>query len=147
VRSVTLRYTFSLLGVLVLLAAAGGCKNSPTSPSTTPTYSQTDLTLGTGTQATTGSTVTVDYTGWLYDPSKADQKGPIFDTSLGRDPLSFALGTGYVIAGWDRGLVGMQVGGVRRLVIPPSLAYGGTRVSAVPPNATLIFEVTLTAVE
>jgi FKBP-type peptidyl-prolyl cis-trans isomerase FkpA len=87
--------------------------------------------------------VTVDYTGWLYDPSKADQKGLQFDSSIGRTPFSTTLGTGAVIKGWDQGIPGMLVGGTRRLVIPPSLAYGDTRSGIVPPNSTLVFDITL----
>ena len=94
-----------------------------------------------------GKTVKVDYTGWLWDPSKPDSKGPQFQTTVGGEPFSFVLGQGSVIAGWDRGVPGMQVGGVRRLVIPPSLAYGATRQGALPPNATLVFEVSLLEVQ
>jgi FKBP-type peptidyl-prolyl cis-trans isomerase len=105
-----------------------------------------DVRVGTGTEATSGSTVAVNYSGWLYDETKADGKGLLFDTSTGRGTLSFTLGAGQVITGWDVGVVGMKVGGLRRLVIPPSLGYGGVRNALIPPFATLLFEVELVSV-
>ena len=129
----------------IVLAAAAGCGNSPTSPSSAP-FSKTDLRVGTGTDATAGGVITVNYTGWLYDPSKTDGKGPQFDTSGGGTPFSFTLGFGQVITGWDQGLPGMKVGGLRRLVIPPSLGYGAVRNGPIPPNATLVFDVELVSV-
>jgi len=101
--------------------------------------------VGTGAAAANGQSLTVDYTGWLYDSTQPDEKGAVFDAS-GSTPFTFTLGNGSVIAGWDQGVVGMQVGGVRRLVIPPSLAYGAVRHGAIPPNATLLFEIHLTAI-
>ena len=129
----------------IVLAAAAGCGSSPTSPSSAP-FSKTDLRVGTGTDAAAGGAITVNYTGWLYDPSKTDGKGPQFDTSVGGTPFSFTLGFGQVITGWDQGLPGMKVGGLRRLVIPPSLAYGAVRNGPIPPNATLVFDVELVSV-
>ena len=119
------------------------CTDTPTSPTTSGAFRQTDIVLGTGVTANSGNSVTVDYTGWLYDGSKADHKGAVFSSTLGGTPLTFTLGAGQVIPGWDQGLVGMQVGGTRRLVIPPNLAYDGTRITSIPPYATLIYEVTL----
>jgi FKBP-type peptidyl-prolyl cis-trans isomerase FkpA len=137
---------FSRTVVCVAIAAAlSACGSSPTSPSTAP-FSKTDLLTGTGTDAVTGKLVTVNYTGWLYDASKADGKGVQFDTSVGRTPFSFALGYGEVIQGWDQGLPGMKVGGLRRLVIPPSLAYGSVRNGPIPPYATLVFDIELVEV-
>jgi FKBP-type peptidyl-prolyl cis-trans isomerase FkpA len=132
------------LGAPLLFAGCGSTATttSPTSADTVP-YSQTDLVLGKGTIAFTGKTATVDYTGWLYDASAPDHKGTQFDTSIGRGPLVFVLGSGAVVAGFDRGVTSMQVGGQRRLIIPPSLGYGATGNGAVPPNATLVFDVTL----
>lgn len=133
---------------LVLLAVLlAGCGESPTAPSHYADYSQTDLVVGTGAEAVNGSSVTVTYTGWFYDPSKPNQKGVIFDTSTGRDAFTFTLGGGTIIEGWERGLPGMKVGGTRRLVIPPSLAYGARRQGLIPPYSTLLFEVTLVAVK
>ncbi len=97
-----------------------------------------DLSAGTGDEATTGTTVFVHYTGWLTNGTK-------FDSSKDRGkPFSFRLGRGQVISGWDQGVVGMRVGGTRKLTIPPDLGYGGAGAGGViPPNATLIFEVEL----
>ena len=123
--------------------ALGGCSHDTTGPSSTQPFSVVDLTPGTGTAAANNLNLTVDYTGWLYDPSKADKKGVVFDTSIGKTPFTFTLGVGQVIAGWDQGLVGMKVGGVRRLVVPPSLGYGIVRNNEIPPYATLLFDITL----
>jgi FKBP-type peptidyl-prolyl cis-trans isomerase FkpA len=127
------------------LVAAGflaGC-TSPVSPLKYAPFSQTDLQEGTGEPVINGDVLTVDYTGWLYDPSQPDSKGLVFDTSLGGSPFQFTLGNSQVIPGWDRGLVGMKVGGLRRLVIPPSLGYGGERRNEIPPFSTMLFEVQL----
>jgi FKBP-type peptidyl-prolyl cis-trans isomerase len=99
------------------------------------------LTSGTGAMPKTGETVTVHYTGWLTDGTK-------FDSSVDRDePFSFALGMGQVIDGWDQGVATMRVGDKVRLTIPPDLAYGAQGYpGAIPPNATLIFEVELLSV-
>lgn len=139
-RSVTVLKPFlRKLSVLVVLTAAAGCGDSPTSPA--PAFSQTDLRAGSGSAAANGSALTVQYTGWLYDGTKADQKGLRFETNVGGTAFPFTLGVGQVIAGWDQGLLGIQPGGIRRLVIPPALAYGSIRNGPIPPNATLIFEI------
>jgi FKBP-type peptidyl-prolyl cis-trans isomerase FkpA len=108
-----------------------------------------DVKQGTGTEASAGKPVVVHYTGWLYDPSKPDQKGAKFDSSKDRQqPFSFALGGKQVIRGWDEGVVGMKVGGQRTLIIPPSMAYGERGFpGAIPPNSTLIFDVELLEVK
>ena len=97
-----------------------------------------DLADGAGAEATSGVTVRVHYTGWLIDGSK-------FDSSRDRGvPFDFPLGAGQVIAGWDEGVVGMKIGGSRKLVIPPELGYGSAGApGAIPPNATLVFDVEL----
>ena len=94
-----------------------------------------------------GGTVQVDYTGWLYDASKTDHKGLQFDSSIGKTPFTFTIGGSQVIKGWDNGVPGMKVGGTRRLVIPPSLAYGAARSGSIPPNATLVFDITLLSIQ
>ena len=97
----------------------------------------TDLVVGEGDKAEQGQTVTVNYTGTL-------ENGEQFDTSIGRAPFSFPLGAGRVIKGWDEGVVGMQIGGKRKLTIPPELGYGSRGAgNVIPPNATLIFEIEL----
>lgn len=90
--------------------------------------------------------MTVHYTGWLYDPAGPEQKGQQFDSSIGGQPFAFTLGSGLVIAGWDRGVAGMRVGGRRRLVIPAELAYGSSGRGGIPPNATLVFDIELLTV-
>ena len=95
-----------------------------------------EITVGSGATAKAGNLVSVHYTGWLTDGKK-------FDSSKDRsEPFDFNLGAGQVIKGWDEGVQGMQVGGVRKLTIPPALGYGARGAGGViPPNATLIFEV------
>ena len=105
----------------------------------------TDGAVGSGATATSGKQVTVHYTGWLYDPKAADKHGKKFDSSRDRgEPFSFGLGKGQVIRGWDQGVAGMKVGGKRTLVIPSELGYGARGAGgAIPPNATLVFDVEL----
>jgi FKBP-type peptidyl-prolyl cis-trans isomerase FkpA len=100
-----------------------------------------DVTVGEGAVAAAGQKVTVHYTGWLTNGSK-------FDSSKDRnDPFVFPLGGGRVIKGWDEGVQGMKVGGKRKLTIPPALGYGARGAGgAIPPNATLVFEVELLGV-
>jgi FKBP-type peptidyl-prolyl cis-trans isomerase FkpA len=106
-----------------------------------------DNVVGTGKEASTGSTVVVNYTGWYYKPMGVRQRGRQFDSSLdaGREPLVFQLGAGKVIKGWDQGVVGMKVGGKRTLIIPSELAYGkrGAGGGSIPPDSDLIFDVEL----
>ena len=133
------------VAVLVALGAVTGCGGSNTSPSTSSgPFSQTDLVVGTGAQANAGNRLTVAYTGWLYDTSKANGKGAQFDSG---PSFAFTLGTGSVIKGWDQGVSGMKVGGQRRLIIPPELAYGAAGSGPIPPNATLVFDITLLSVQ
>jgi FKBP-type peptidyl-prolyl cis-trans isomerase FkpA len=101
--------------------------------------------VGSGAEATAGKTVSVHYTGWLYDPKAADHKGKKFDSSRDHgDTFEFKLGARQVIAGWDQGVAGMKVGGTRTLVIPSELGYGARGAGGViPPNATLLFDVEL----
>ncbi len=140
------RLSWALLGVL--LAAAGcGSSNSPSSPSVTlprAEFAQIDLLAGTGTTASNGRLLTVAYTGWIYDPARTDGKGTQFDSGTS---LQFTLGNGGVIRGWDLGVVGMRVGGRRRLNIPPELAYGSSGRGTIPPNASLVFDIELLNVQ
>jgi peptidylprolyl isomerase len=99
-----------------------------------------DLIVGTGTAAATGRLISVNYTGWLVD-------GTQFDTSIGRGPLTFTLGAGDVIKGWDLGILNMKVGGKRRLVIGSDLGYGSGGNGAIRPNSTIVFDVQLLSVQ
>lgn len=100
-----------------------------------------DIKVGSGATVKAGDKVTVSYTGWLTNGSK-------FDASADHpgQPFSFTVGNGEVIPGWDKGLVGMKVGGSRRLIIPPALGYGATGSGPIPPNATLLFDVTVVSI-
>ena len=108
----------------------------------------TDTRSGDGAEAKAGQTVTVHYTGWLFDETRPDHHGTKFDSSRDRnEPFSFRLGGGEVIQGWDDGVAGMKVGGTRTLTIPPNLGYGTRGAGGViPPDATLIFDVELLGV-
>ena len=101
-----------------------------------------DTVVGDGAEATKGQTVTVHYTGWLYEDGEPGAK---FDSSKDRrDPFQFILGAGMVIRGWDEGVAGMKIGGARTLIIPSELGYGSRGAGGViPPNATLKFDVEL----
>ena len=99
-----------------------------------------DVVVGSGQEAKRKDVVEVHYTGWLAD-------GTRFDSSVGGEPFTFDLGVGQVIKGWDQGVTGMRVGGKRKLTVPPELGYGKKGAGrAIPPNATLVFEVELIAV-
>jgi FKBP-type peptidyl-prolyl cis-trans isomerase FkpA len=109
-----------------------------------------DLRPGAGEPARSGTILTVHYTGWLYQPDALGYRGKKFDSSRDRGkPFQFMLGAGRVLKGWEVGLVGMQVGGLRRLVIPPEMAYGSKGVGngLIPPDSTLVFEVELLGIE
>ncbi|RFP12741.1 MULTISPECIES: FKBP-type peptidyl-prolyl cis-trans isomerase [unclassified Duganella] len=103
--------------------------------------------VGTGAVAASGKTVTVRYTGWLYDGTRADYKGPQFDSNVtATDPAKFVLGSGDSIAGFSNGIIGMAVGGTRTVTIPPDQGYGAAGKGSIPPNATLIFQIQLITV-
>jgi FKBP-type peptidyl-prolyl cis-trans isomerase len=136
---------------VTLLAASVAC-GSDTAPVPTPLdvpFSTTDIVVGTGTEAVVGKTVRVYYTGWVYSTGATDNKGSQFDSNTAGPGITFPpIGSGQAIKGWDQGIVGMRVGGKRRIVIPPDLAYGlnPPAGSSIPVNATLIFEVELLSV-
>jgi FKBP-type peptidyl-prolyl cis-trans isomerase FkpA len=141
------------LGMLLLLAIAG-CQaqsNSTNTKENTPVSAnitelqKIDTVVGNGREAEVGFNVTVHYTGWLYDANAKDFKGQKFDSSLDRNsPFNFFLGGGQVIQGWDEGVQGMKIGGKRTLIIPSELGYGARGAGgAIPPNATLVFDVEL----
>jgi len=142
-----------VLAGIGLMYASTAMQNSAT-PTPTPAAEQTqpndaadlkrikiiDEKVGTGPAVKKGDTITVNYTGTLTN-------GKVFDTSIGKQPFTTQIGTGQVIRGWDLGLIGMKVGGKRKLTIPADLGYGSQGQGAIPPNSTLIFEVDLLSIK
>ena len=138
--------------VLMTMLIIAGCSGPSEPPRTSGGVTELeliDVLVGSGAEARSGQSVTVHYTGWLYDETAADKKGSKFDSSLDRGkPFEFALGAGRVIKGWDQGFAGMKVGGKRTLIIPPSFGYGKRGAgSSIPGGASLVFEVELLGVE
>jgi peptidylprolyl isomerase len=165
---------FHILAALVcaaaLTACGGGSSNNNNTPAVVqPAFGTSDnnsAVLPGAVKAESGKSITVHYTGWLYDASKGDKKGGKFDSSVDRgQPINIVLGTGQVIAGWEQGLPGMLVGAKRTLVIPANLAYGASARDAqkdasgnvlkdpsgvpyvgIPANSALVFEIELISV-
>jgi len=139
------------LALTLSLAACKRREEAPSAPakadSSSISLQKIDTTVGTGAEATPGKRVTVNYTGWLYLPDAPQHHGEQFDSSVGRKPFTFQLGSGMVIPGWDQGVAGMKVGGKRTLVIPAALGYGAEGGGPIPPNANLIFDVELLDVQ
>jgi FKBP-type peptidyl-prolyl cis-trans isomerase FkpA len=145
-----LSVTVTAFALSAVVACGGGSTEEDEQPpamadSGITTLQKQDVTPGTGAEATTGKTVRVHYTGWLYDASAPNNRGKKFDSSKDRnEPFDFTLGAQEVIQGWDDGVAGMKVGGTRILTIPPAMGYGARGAGGViPPNATLVFEVEL----
>ena len=134
-----------LVGVMTAGCGDDGNGGTPTAPSANVAYSTTDLRVGTGAEATSGRNVSVRYTGWLYSTSSPDNKGQVFDSGT----YSFVAGSNQAIEGFSRAVVGMRVGGVRRVVIPPNLGYGNNPPagSIIRANETLLFEIELLSVQ
>ncbi len=139
-----------------MLSSCGGKAPAPaaSTPPAAPapaasSLESVDLQIGSGAAITAGQKAVVQYTGWLYETSAPDKKGQEFDSSRhAGQPFSFVVGAGQVIKGWDQGVLGMKVGGRRRLTIPADLAYGDAGAGGViPPGATLVFDVDLVAIE
>jgi FKBP-type peptidyl-prolyl cis-trans isomerase FkpA len=131
---------------LVLCTACGG-SSSPSNPTPLPSapYSQVDLVVGTGAEAVSGKTAGINYSVWLYSDTAVENKGTFIQTSSA--PFSFVVGGTGVIQGVNQGVTGMKVGGKRRLIIPPDLAYGSAGNGPIPPNATIVFEPELVSVQ
>lgn len=152
-RRTTLALTLGASLVLTACGGGGGNAGGPINPdpygwNAVTALKVQDTLVGTGTQADTTKTVTVNYTGYLYDVRVANTKGTQFDTSVGKTPLTFKLGANAVIPGFDQGVTGMKVGGKRTITIPAALAYGSTGAGGgvIPPNAALVFDVELISV-
>ena len=136
-----MRFLLPLLAIFALAA----CDPGPPPGGSVAELQRIDEKPGDGAVATSGNDVTVHYTGWLYDEKAPDLRGEKFDSSVDRgEPFTFLLGAGQVIRGWDEGVAGMKVGGKRKLLIPSDLGYGRSGAgAAIPPNASLVFEVEL----
>ena len=137
------------LSVLALLMLSACADPGPPPGGSVAELQRIDEIVGPGAIATAGSDVTVHYTGWLYDEKAGKQRGAKFDSSVDRgEPFTFLLGAGQVIRGWDDGVAGMKVGGKRVLLIPSDYGYGRDGAGgAIPPNASLVFEVELLGVK
>ena len=149
--------TASIMMSLILTACGSNANNqaksvevaAPKTMAAAPSFQKLDTTVGDGAIAEAGQTVSVHYTGWLYEPEAEDNRGTKFDSSVDRgQPFKFPLGGGRVIKGWDEGVAGMQVGGKRTLIIPADMGYGARGAgNKIPPNATLLFDVELLGIE
>lgn len=128
----------------VTVAACGGEAETPTAPSANVPFSTVDIRVGTGAEANTGRNASVAYSGYLYSATATENKGTRFDSGS----FAFTVGAG-VIQGFSQGVIGMRVGGIRRVIIPPSLGYGNNPPpsSGIPANATLVFEIELLSVQ
>ena len=136
----------NLLGALALALVVGGCgKDNSTAPSANVPFSTVDVRVGTGTEATAGKAVNVNYSLYNYSATAAENKGSPIEA--GNFP--FTIGATNVIPGFSQATQGMRVGGLRRAIIPPSLAYGaqGSSDGKIRPNTTLVFEIELLAVQ
>ncbi len=134
-----------VLSLIFVLPAQLAVASQEAAVSDSTQLQKIDTKVGNGEEAVIGKTVNVHYSGWVYDEQAPDKKGKKFDSSYDRkEHFSFLLGAGRVIKGWDKGVLGMKVGGQRTLIIPPSMAYGERGAgNVIPPNATLLFEVEL----
>lgn len=148
----------TILSLSLFLSACGSTASNDaksveaTAPKTIasePAFTKTDSVVGEGVIAEAGQTVSVHYTGWLFDANATDSRGEKFDSSVDRgQPFEFPLGAGRVIKGWDQGVAGMKVGGKRTLIIPSDMGYGARGAGAkIPPGATLLFDVELLAIK
>jgi FKBP-type peptidyl-prolyl cis-trans isomerase FkpA len=130
--------------------AAAGCKSSssPTQAYDIGALSKNDTVVGTGAESVVGKAATVHYTGWVYEPAAAGNKGKKFDSSVDRgQPFTFTPGVSSVIQGWHQGVPGMRVGGKRTLLIPSSLGYGAVGSGDIPPGSAIVFDIELLSVQ
>ena len=146
------------ISMSLILSGCGSNANSdaksvevaaPKTMAAAPSFQKIDTTVGDGAVAEAGQTVSVHYTGWLYEAEAENNRGTKFDSSVDRgQPFEFPLGGGKVIKGWDQGVAGMQVGGKRTLIIPAEMGYGARGAGrTIPPNATLLFDVELLGIK
>lgn len=149
---------FTTATLAVMLSACGSNANTeaklvevptPKVIAAEPSFTKTDSVVGTGATAEAGQTVSVHYTGWLYDASAPENRGKKFDSSLDRgQPFEFPLGGGRVIKGWDEGVAGMKIGGKRTLIIPSEMGYGERSAGPIiKPGSTLLFDVELLGIK
>jgi FKBP-type peptidyl-prolyl cis-trans isomerase FkpA len=138
-----MKKVFACMALALLTIGCDRDAGNPADPSQVNIeFTTTDLVVGTGSQAVLGNTLTVNYTGWLYNPQGNDSKGVQFETSIGGAPLSVApLGGSNIIPGFQQALLGMRVGGKRRAYIPSSLAYGSAGRGPILPNSAIVFEI------
>jgi FKBP-type peptidyl-prolyl cis-trans isomerase FkpA len=148
--SYPLAAAFAALLSLTACGGGGGDAGNGNTSNPTATVTKTDTVVGTGAEATTGSHVLVNYTGWLYSATATGNKGAQFDTSVGKAPFEFIVGSGTIV-GFAEGVKGMKVGGKRTVVIPSVLGYGSAGASSngqviIPPNTDLVFDIELVKV-
>ncbi|NLG75341.1 MAG: FKBP-type peptidyl-prolyl cis-trans isomerase [Xanthomonadaceae bacterium] len=149
-----------ILPLLIALTLVTGCSREPSEQATAEEakgppppitdLQRIDLHVAPGEGISQGQVAVVHYTGWLYDPRAPENKGTKFDSYRDRgQPFRFVIGAGQVIRGWEEGVQGMRVGSQRRLIVPSDLAYGerGAGGGVIPPNATLVFDIELLAIE
>lgn len=136
-----MRFTKSLIAMVIFCASIGVAAEAKTLSGGTQVE---DVLVGKGQEAAPGRSVTVHYTGWLYQGGKRTKK---FDSSVGSEPFTFTLGAGEVIKGWDDGVVGMKVGGKRTLILPPAMGYGSEGDETIPANSWLMFDIQLLKVD
>jgi FKBP-type peptidyl-prolyl cis-trans isomerase len=148
----TMRRRISLSVLAAVTAGAASCNGAPTPLQPIvfqgpPDLVITDLRVGEGDTLAAGQTATVHYSLWLYDPAGTDSKGTLVQntrqTSAALTGVQIPIASGEVIEGWVQGMPGMKVGGLRRLIIPPSLGFGAVGSGPIPPNAWLVFDVEL----
>ena len=145
-----MRKLFACAALVLLAISCNSDNGNPTDPSQVNIeFTTTEITIGPGAQAVAGNLATVGYTGWLYNAAGSESKGMQFGSSNdpppAGGPLQVRLGAGQFLPGFEQGIMGMRVGGKRRVYMPASLAYGsrGSQDGRIPPNAALVFEIDL----